>query len=132
MHLPVCCTGVSLCRSPETCLQQHCLCRKQLVRLPELLRAHQPNSGLLLPIIPLIHCWTLLIDDLPLNISAVDESVLRTAADKLIALGLADAGYKYLNIDGRTRSSMSVVLPAGTVVWHASRCRSCLLAWLKA
>jgi hypothetical protein len=31
---------------------------------------------------------------------AVNETVIRTAADRLVELGLADAGYTYLNIDG--------------------------------
>lgn len=33
-------------------------------------------------------------------LSVVNEGLVRTAANKLIALGLAKAGYKYLNIDG--------------------------------
>lgn len=33
-------------------------------------------------------------------VSAVNETVIRVAADKLIDLGLAEAGYTYLNIDG--------------------------------
>lgn len=35
---------------------------------------------------------------------AVNETVIRVAADKLVTLGLADSGYTYLNIDGEWRS----------------------------
>lgn len=31
---------------------------------------------------------------------AVNETVIRVAAEKLVSLGLAEAGYSYLNIDG--------------------------------
>ncbi len=31
---------------------------------------------------------------------AVDEGIIRSTADKLVELGLRDAGYVYLNIDG--------------------------------
>lgn len=36
------------------------------------------------------------------SFAAVNEDVIRSTADKLIELGLRDAGYVYLNIDGKT------------------------------
>lgn len=44
-----------------------------------------------------------LVDCLPCphhSFSAVNETVIKKAADKLLSLGLAKAGYTYLNLDG--------------------------------
>jgi hypothetical protein len=37
---------------------------------------------------------------LPCCCPAVNEEVIRTAADRLVELGLVAAGYNYLNLDG--------------------------------
>jgi hypothetical protein len=40
--------------------------------------------------------------------SAVDEKLIRQTADALVSLGLADAGYQYLVVDGGFTRQTSV------------------------
>jgi hypothetical protein len=49
------------------------------------------------------HCW-------------VDEHKLKETADQLVALKLAEAGYRHLNIDG-ARSAIAVIL-----IWYGCDC----------
>jgi hypothetical protein len=58
------------------------------------------------------------------GLPAVNEQVVLTAANQLVSLGLADAGYTYLNLDGEHDRTCSRGADHSSIVLKVSGCPS--------